>query len=119
MKAKEKLTYDQVMAMIEKRIQKAITDRNAEEFIVKQAIRLGMIEAMLDILIVKDPVGVAYELYLAERRFVLTRFSGSDDIKGEVVKEALTESLIMQYKQNMEQLEPHNIFTLSTKITEL
>ena len=62
---------------------------------------------------------VAHELYLAERRFVLTRFSGSDDIKGEVVKEALTESLIMQYKQNMEQLEPHNIFTLSTKITEL
>lgn len=119
MKAQEKLTYDQVMAMVEKRIEKAITDRNAEEFNIKQAIRLGMIEAMLDILITKNPTEAAHELFLAERKFVLTRFKDSNDIKGEMVKESISESLIMQYKQNMEQLEPHNIFTLSTKITEL
>lgn len=119
MKAQEKLTYDQVMAMVEKRIEKAITDRNADDFNTKQAIRLGMIEAMLDILIVKDPVGAAHELFLAERRFVLTRFKGSNDIKGEVVKESISESLIMQYMSRMEELEPHNTFTLSTKITEL
>lgn len=118
MKTIEKLTLDQVRKMIDKQIEKTITDRNAETFIDKFAIRSGIIESMLDILIASDPTDMAVRLHLVQEKYVLTRFESETDSKGMFIAAFVSESLCKDFMDEYKIREPHLIFKMSRKILE-
>ena len=118
MKATEKLTLDQVRKMIEQRVEKTANDRNAETFIDKFAIRSGILESMLEILIASDPTEMAARLHLVQVKYVLTRFENENDTKGMFIAEFVSESLCRDYMDHYKMREPHLIFKMTRKILE-
>jgi hypothetical protein len=116
MKATEKLTLDQVRELINEKINKAIEDRNVQDFASKHAIRAGVIEAMFDLLVMNDPTKSAQALYLIDVKYILTKFKNDNDNEGTYVAEFYTESLCDEYLRQYRELDPEYVYVKSEKI---
>lgn len=119
MNATEQITVEKVRELINNLVDKAIKERHSDTFMDRFAVRSGIIESLLEILIANDPTAVAEKLYLIKFKHILMRFESETDLTGDVIQECTSKSICEEYLTYYKKLYPESIFKISQKIIEL
>jgi len=118
MKAKEEMNYQQVKELLKNKIQKIVDAENTNDWKLQLATKLGVYEAMMDLLIMENPFQSAEILHLAEFRYIITRFKSENDIYGEVVANTASEAACNYNLKFYEMHHPEYKYVKSIKIVE-
>jgi hypothetical protein len=112
--AKENLTVDQALELFRNFVNDRIDKERTGVF--KLAAKAGILEALIEILIIKDPVDVLDKLHIARSFFEVVEYENADDITGKLYGIYHTESMANEIAQNLKVLSPKKLYLVTNKI---
>ena len=119
MNATEQITTEKARELINNLVEKAIKERHSDTFMDRLAVKSGIMESLIELLITNDPTDICEKLYIIKFKHVLTRFESETDLIGEIIQECTSKSICEEYLTYYKKLYPESIFKISQKIIEL
>lgn len=112
--AKENLTVDQALELFRNFVNDRIDKEQTEVF--KLAAKAGILEALIEILIIKDPLDVLDKLHIARSLFEVVEYENADDITGKLYGVYHTEFMANEITRNLKSLSPEKMYLITKKI---
>lgn len=112
--AYESLTTDQALKLFRDFVSDRVDREKSVSF--QMAAKAGICEALLEMLIIKDPLDVLDKLHIARTLFEVVEYDNADDLTGSLIGLYHSETLADEIVRMKKAINPDKMYVITKKI---